>query len=299
MPQMNIPLSPKNPNGPLRVIMLGRVSTEHQNIENIDASFASNDQALRRMYNGQTEILQLGERGSGWKVNRESIQQAEAEIQTGTWDLVLMEDLSRAWRNPQYQHRLAQLCIDHRTRMICLGDGIDTADRQWEILLNAAVMRHAATVPEARRRVRRTADYQFQKGGMVLKIRFGYRRLTPAEAASGAFGPVGLRLARVPEATPIIRDMRERVLRGESYASIARWLNAAEISPGPYATGEVWTGPLVCTLLRDPILNGMRRFRMLDFQMTYATGEHRRVPNPHPLTAAYPDLAHMTPEEQQ
>lgn len=299
MPQMNIPLTPKNPSGPLRVIMLGRVSTAHQNIENIEASYASNARVLSQMYPGETEIRHFGERGSGWKVNRVTIDEAENEIKTGTWDLVLMEDLSRAWRNPQFQFRLAQLCVDHRTRMICIGDGIDTADPNWETLLGAAVLRHSATVPETRRRVRRTADYQFQLGGMVLKLRYGYRRLTAEEAASGEFGPVGLLVARMPECTPIILEMRQRVLRGESYASIARWLNAAEISPGPYVTGGVWNGPLVRDLLRDPILNGLRRFRMLEYRLTYATGEHKREQNANPQTAECPELAHMTQQEQE
>ncbi len=64
---------------------------------------------------------------------------------------MLTEDIGRAWRNPEYQYRLAHLCIDSRTRLICIGDGVDTADPNWQPILSAAVMRHGMTVPETRR----------------------------------------------------------------------------------------------------------------------------------------------------
>ncbi len=54
-------------------------------------------------------------------------------------------------------------------------------------------------IPDTRRRVRRTADFAFRQGGMVQKHRLGYRKLTKEQAASGAFGPIGLRIALVPE----------------------------------------------------------------------------------------------------
>ena len=62
-----------------------------------------------------------------------------------------------------------------------------------------AAYRHGMHIPDTRRRVRRTASHAFEHGGMVGKIRYGYRKLTPEEADSGTFGPKGLRLARVPD----------------------------------------------------------------------------------------------------
>lgn len=295
----NIPIAAKSAEGPLRVILIGRVSTEHQNIENIDASYEESERLLRKIYDGPVQIKRFGERGSGWKVSRRTIQEAEAEIETGQWDLVLTEDIGRAWRNPEYQYRLTHLCVDSRTRLICIGDGVDTADPNWKPILSAAIMRHGMTVPETRRRVRRTATYAFHKGGMVLKVCFGYHRLSIEEAASGEFGPVGLRIAKVEAATSVIREMRERVLRGEQYSLIASWLNGEGVEVGPYVVSGEWTGRLVEDILKNPILHGLRRFRDHEHQLIYKTGEHRREKNPHPETELVPELAHMTREEQE
>ncbi len=288
---------PKIPGGPLMVIMIGRISTDHQNIENIEASYEEDERYLKRLYAGEMHIKRLGERGSGWKINRATINEALEEIKTSIWDVVIMEDLGRAYRNPQFQFMIAHLCVDHDTRLICIGDGLDTGEAHWEPILGTAVMRHSMTVPDTRRRVKRTATHAFHRGGMVLKIRFGYRRLTPEEAASGAYGPVNLRMAKVAEATPIILEIRVRALRGDSYPNIAEWLNDSGIKPGEYATSGVWTGKLVNDLLRDPILYGLRTFRDVLHKLIFSTGVHRRNRNKNPETESIPALAHMTREE--
>src|ERR1700683_805794 len=52
MSQSTIPLRPKNVDGKLRVIVVGRVSTEHQDTENIRASFRFVEEHLTRLYHG-------------------------------------------------------------------------------------------------------------------------------------------------------------------------------------------------------------------------------------------------------
>ena len=99
----SIEFLPKNPNGPLMVLAIGRISTDHQNIENIDASYEVDERHLRRLYPGEMNIKRLGERGSGWKINRATIKEALEDIESGNWDVVIMEDLGRAYRNPEFQ----------------------------------------------------------------------------------------------------------------------------------------------------------------------------------------------------
>ncbi|WP_437194446.1 recombinase family protein [Planctomicrobium sp. SH527] len=296
---LQAPLIPKDPTGPLRVILIGRISTPHQSLENIEASYAADEKFLRQYYDGHVHIKHLGERGSGLRTDRQSIIEAEEEIESGTWDLVLMEDLSRAYRNPRHQHAFVQDAVDADTRVICIGDNLDTADPQWELMMGAATLRHGMHIPDTRRRVRRTADYAFQQGGMVLKVRYGYRKLSKEEAASGEFGPVGLRIARIPEATAVIQEMRRRVLRGQEYGAIADWLNEQGILPGRYTKSRKWVGKTVVDLLKDPLLQGQRRFRTLIYQPIYRTGKHRREKNATPEFRHYPELAHLTAAEQE
>lgn len=290
-----VPLTPKQPGRPLRALVLGRISTPHQDEENIQASYRYVEDHLRRLYDGPLEVRHLGEQASGMLVDRATIREADALITSGTWDLVIAEDLSRIYRNPRHQYDFVQDAVDARTRVICIADNLDTADDNWEIMLGAATLRHGMTVPDVRRRVRRTATHAFHRGGMVLKVKFGYRKLTTEEAAAGTFGPPGLRIAKRPECTPIIIEMKDRILRGDSYEAVAEWLRAEGVESPPYA--RRWTARLVKSLLVDPLLCGSRRFRNVVHQLVYRTGRYRRVRNAEPEESHHPELAHLTCEE--
>src|SRR3954451_4271811 len=256
MPYGTAPLVPKDPAGPPRVLVLGRISTVHQNPENIDASYRFVGDFLKRMHDGPIHVKHLGEQASGMRTDRATIVEAEDEIATGTWDLAITEDLSRFYRNPRHQYAFVQEAVDHETRVICIGDHLDTAEEGWEVALGAAVLRHGLYIPDTRRRVKRTAQHAFHRGAMVQKIRYGYRKLTREEAESGAHGPRGLRIARRPECTAILREMTRRVRDGVPYTAVAEWLNDQQVAPGPYVTKRRWTGKLVEDTLRDPILHG-------------------------------------------
>lgn len=290
-----IPLSPKDPAGPLKVLVIGRISTVHQNIENIDASYRYVETYLRQHYSGPLDLRHLGEQASGMLTDRATVREAEDLIATGLWDLVIAEDLSRIFRNPRHQFRFVQDAVDAETRVICIADNLDSADENWEIMMGAAALRHGTAIPDIRRRVRRTATHAFHGGGMVLKIRFGYRKLSVEEARSGLFGPAGLRIARRVECTPILRQMKDRVLAGQHYETVADWLRQDGIERPPYA--RVWTARLVKSLLADPILSGTRLFRRVLHRPLFRTGKHRRIRNAEPERTQYPELAHFTQEE--
>ncbi len=295
----SVPLVPKNPDGPLMVLVLGRVSTKHQDVKNIEASYEDVERFLKSIYDGPTHLKHLGEQGSGMLVDRVSIVEAEQEIETGLWDLVLMEDLSKAYRNPRHQYAFVQNCVDAETRVICTGDNLDTADSDWEVAMGSAALRHGLHIPDTRRRVRRTATYAFHNGGMVQKVRFGYRKLTREEAASGQFGPQGLRIEKVSEATVTFDEIRARVHNGAGLQDITQWLNAAGVKPGPYVKKGYWSRNNVEGLLYDPILSGMRTFRKQKFRPIYRTGRHLRTKNQNPEREYVAQLAHMTVDEQK
>jgi len=285
--------------GDLQVVAIGRISTVHQDLENIEASYRYIQDYLRRICAGPMNVRLLGEQASGMLTDRATIREAEDLVASGKIDLVIAEDLARIYRNPRYQYDFVQNAVDVGTRVICIGDNLDTADENWEITMGAAALRHGLHIPDTRRRVRRTATYAFHKGGMVQKIRYGYRKLTPEESASGHFGPKDLRIVKQSECTPVIREMVNRVLRGETYASIAHWLESDGIQPGPYVVSRRWSPRIVVDLLDDPILSGTRTFRDTIYRPVFKTGKHKPEPNPEPETEYCPELAHITAEEHE
>src|SRR4051812_8999671 len=176
---------PKVPGGPLRVLMIGRISTPHQDLESIDAGYRDVRDFLARIYDGPLHVKELGGRGSGMRTDREPIVEAEEEIATGTWDLVIAIDLGRIYRNPRHLYAFVQDAVDHDTRVITVADNFDTADPSWHLGMGIASIQHGMVIPETQRRVRSKARDQFHKGRMVQKVRYGYRKLTAEEAAAG------------------------------------------------------------------------------------------------------------------
>ena len=94
---------------------------------------------------------------------------------------------------------------------------------------------------DTRHRVHAKAVHDFNRGGMVTKIPFGYRKLTVEESLSAKFGSPGLRMAKLSEWTPTLQGMKARVLQRDTYASVAAWLNESGIPTGPYAKTKYWT----------------------------------------------------------
>ncbi len=266
----------------LRVLHLGRVSTDHQNISNIDAAKEAMIEKVLKDHVGEIRNISLGERGSGWKIQRQAVQTAMEMIASREVDLVILEDISRAFRNPQWQYRFAHLCLDHNVRFISPGDVIDTALPDWEPMLALAVTRHSMLVPDTRRRVNRNATHSFRHGGMVLKVPFGYERLSREDAVARASGGKPRRIVKMDAATPVIRQMVERVLAGNSLEDVARWLNDEGVAPGAYNDAGRWSGKNMSDLLLNPLLSGKRTFRRVTSQIIYETGDYRRERNRHP-----------------
>ncbi len=299
MPITNVPLIPRDPNGKLVVVVIGRISTSGQDIENIDASYRVVKAYLADIYDGEMDIRFLGERASGMLTDRSTIREAEDLVNRGIVDLVISEDLSRIYRNPRHQYNFVQDAVDAGTRVICIGDNLDTADENWEVSMGTAALRHGLFIPDTRRRIRRTATDSFHKGGQVTKVRYGYRKLTKEEAASGEFGPEGLRMAKVGECTPVIHEMRRRLMKDRMVAPVVDWLNDEGISPGSYVKKGRWSKSGLKELMRDPILSGTRMFRDTLYSPIFKTGKHLRSKNPQPEFEQCPELAHMTLEEQK
>jgi len=293
---------PKDPDGILKVILLGRVSTTHQQMCNIQAGYVYARQILKNVHDGDCLVKELGDCASGMRTDRPSIIEAERLIEDGWPDLVLMEDLSKAYRNPRHQYEFVQDAVDKRVRVIAVGDNLDTYDENWEVALSAATMQHGTHIPHTRRRVRRTATDCFHRGGMVMRVRFGYRKLSKAEAASGQFGTKGLRLVKQPEWTETILRVRDMVVNEvatgkKRIGDIVDYLNDNNVPTGPYVEKRRWNRRVLLDLLRSPILYGGRSFRQIIYQYQYKTGKHLREKNANPEAEYVPELAHMSREQ--
>lgn len=140
------------------------------------------------------------------------------------------------------------------------------------ILSKGIIMR--AQPPEPRPQTPSTAKDHV----VVTKVKYGYLKLTDEEAASGQFGPVGLKIAKDSNCTAILHGVRQQLLQKHSLNEAAASLNERNVPVDPYATNKFWTGPLLEGLMRSPLLQGLLE-----------TGTKRSY---------HPELAHFTQAEQ-
>src|SRR3954462_303340 len=112
----NVPIIPKNSDGVLRIISIGRLSqpkeTEAATQQSLEAIRRENERMLATIYSGPNHIRYLAEQVSGMLAERLTITELWQLVASGEWDLIVAEDLSRIFRNPAFQLLFLQQCVD-------------------------------------------------------------------------------------------------------------------------------------------------------------------------------------------
>lgn len=112
-----------------RVSIYAKYSTEEQDPRSIEDQVAFCKHFLEALGITDFEITVLCDpETSGELVYRPGIDQVRAGIECNRWDLVIVEDSSRLFRNEHACLELVGMAADHEIRIICIGDEVDTAD---------------------------------------------------------------------------------------------------------------------------------------------------------------------------
>ena len=291
------PIIAKAEDGVLHVAFNGRISTESQDIGNIEASFIPLNAVLNDLWMGQVKIEKYGEQSSGLNIDRPEMIRLNKQIKTGTLDLLMSEDLGRLYRDPGALWGLLDNCGKYKVRVICPGDDLDTANDNWRKTAHSAISSHCGFIDDTRRRLKRTASKRFPEGGLNIHVIPGYEKITRAEASARSDDP-GLQLRLIEEYRSVVDDIRRKVVfENYSYARLAEYLNAIGFKPGPYVQSDLWSGLLVKTWLRNPLLCGWRRRSVNLYGRDEVSKEPTITPNDAPTKKYHTVLAFMTEAE--
>jgi site-specific DNA recombinase len=177
---------------------------------------------------------------------RPQYQRLLADITDRHVDAVLVWHLDRLHRQPRELEEFVDTCSAANLKHLVTLHGevdIGSGDGMLIARIMAAV---AANESDAKsRRQRRKMDELAQQG----------------QPHGGAYRPFGYDEDKVTvreSEAKIIRQLADRLLAGESLASLARWLNDNDI---PTTTGKQWRTQGVRNLLRNPRLSGQRTHR--------------------------------------
>jgi DNA invertase Pin-like site-specific DNA recombinase len=281
------PLTPRN-GATLKVLGIARISTEHQDV----LSLADQEALYRRWLAEHTplpfHLNMIAGRGSGECLDREEARRARAEVETGSYDLVIAEDLGRIFRRAHSQ-LFCELCEDYETRLVAINDHVDTGQDGWRVLAGFASMRHELYNADTAKRIRRSLRNRFLQGGVVQTTVFGF--IKPPGAKTDA------ELQKDPAAQPIYDEMFRRLEEGANYSEIADWLEEQKVPLPPYARSSRWTCSLVTQLIHNPILKGLRVRNKKMSKRVNQTGRRKSVTAPasERLERHCPHLAFIEP----
>jgi site-specific DNA recombinase len=160
---------------------------------------------------------------------------------TGEVTTVIVWALDRLSRQPRELEALIDLA-DSGTEVHTVSGQLDLTAPEGRLVARILMAASASESDQASKRIRREklarADAGLNHGG----------------SRAFAFERDG-RTHRQSE-VPILREMAERVLSGESLNAVARWLN--EIGAAPSQRAKHWSGTTVRTVLANPRIAGYR-----------------------------------------
>jgi DNA invertase Pin-like site-specific DNA recombinase len=249
MLELNPPLGPPKNGRKLNVLGICRISTINQD----QKSLADQEAMYRHRIESWTklpyEMHVLASQGSGQNLARPDYLNAIELVESGAFDLVITEDLSRICRRVQ-AHMFCETCEDAKTRLIAINDHIDTARPGWEMHSYFAIMRHGTYNKDVSERIKRTQRNRFTQGGIIQFVIFGYIKPTGAKHEK--------ELRKDPSAGPIYDKWFAMLEAGADYSEVGDWLNSLKIPTGPYSRSRRWTGKMVKRITFNPILKGRR-----------------------------------------
>lgn len=277
---------PKDP----RVLDYCRFSTDEQRQQSI----ADQDDYCRGFLddnrcNPRTIELLSDEGLSGELQSRPGIDKVREGIRNRRWDLITVEDSSRLYRGIQWCLPLVGLAVDMGIRVICINDGVDTANEDWEQRLIDAQSHHGKDNYYTRFRIKRAHDGLWRMGAAIGLLRPGYRRYrqNPNIPKSPKFDEID------PQWLPVILRAFRMVATLRPLEGVGDYLTQSGLPKTSNGLKSKWTDRNVMSLIRCTKYRGVEFYRQEISKKTHATGGYNPVPNPDPTKVLQREMPHL------
>jgi site-specific DNA recombinase len=264
----------------LLVLIYARFSTDEQRRRSIKAQVEFCIRFLTALGVIDVKIVTMSDEAmSGELVSRPGIDRVREGIASREWDLVLVEDSSRLFRDEVSCLQLVRLAVDKEIRTICINDLVDTTEADWEQRLTDAARHHEITNRFCSYRVKRAHEELWESGAALGPLKAGYRRTAsvPAKEDAPEEGPYYDEVD--PRWAPIILGAYERIAAGQMPWTVATWLTESGLPKTGHSTSAVWSVKNVNDLIRRTDCRGHQVYRERISRKEYSTGKHKPRPN--------------------
>lgn len=235
------------------------------------------------IYSGETEFDVVATTGKGERLDRPELAAIERKLETGNYDLFVMDDVGRLVRG-HHAVSLWGTAVDNGTRCVAPIDDLDTISEGWERDLLQACGEHVGHNILASRRIKQKSMNRF--------IKYGH---TAARPIASYIVPQGARSYddwRIDEAISLLIRQAASVLRRTLNCSgVADWFNERGVKPGLCCRSKLWNGPMVRRFFGNTLLKGKPQ------RGKYHTVKHhkrgRRISVKNPKGPAFYDAPHL------
>lgn len=181
---------------------------------------------------------------------RPAYERMMSDAAAGRVQAIVVWDVDRLTRTPRELEDVIEVADRHRLELASVGGEIDLATPQGRMTarIKGVVARHEAE--QTSRRVKRHNDDAAAVGQAHGPVRFGWQRVRQLD---GTF-----RDELDPVEAPIVREMADRILAGDSLRTVANALNASGVLT---ERGNVWRTTTVRRVLLRPGNAGRRLHR--------------------------------------
>lgn len=250
----------------MRVAIFGRYSSRLQDELSLDAQVFEMERHCQTQGWTITHRFLLPETRSADVERSEEFQSMLRAAKAREFDCLLVHKLDRFGRNREtsvvHKAALRRMGVQVRSVVENLGDGI--LDRVMEGMLEVFAEFYSHNLAQETRKGQGQAVRRgLWRGGAVP---WGLRKVAVQEAGKTHWG-----LEVDPVTGPVMREVYERVARGEKTGDVVDWVQAR--------TGEAWSRPTFYTRLRNPVYYGLIQYG----RTTMPAGHKRRKADPEAL----------------
>ncbi|AWI74202.1 hypothetical protein CEW83_02340 [Parazoarcus communis] len=231
-----------------------RYSDESQSPTSIDDQLRRcRDIAERHGYPTSNALVFTDEEVSSFRADKAASREGYRKLmdawEQGRIDILIVDELSRLARNGRQQLELFE-SIDSTGVRFLTANGIDSALEGWRLVFNIQGMMAQEESRATSFRVIRGMRGQLERGYMIAQPPIGYQSERVLENGR----ELGTKWSVDEASASLVREMYARRGKGESFGSIAAWLNGCGV-PTP-RNGRLWRAAGIQRLLENAIYRG-------------------------------------------
>jgi DNA invertase Pin-like site-specific DNA recombinase len=267
----------------MNAAIYARYSSENQRPESIDDQIsACRKFALDRNYTISETHLFTDQAASGARRDRNGLAALLAAAETGTFEIVLVDDLSRLARDNYLMLSVLAELRFHGVRVVSVADGLDSDDEEATLGIQVRGIFNELQLRDLRKKTLRGQIGQKERGFFVGERTFGYKSVPVGDLRIDKKGrprPAGYRMAIEPrEAAVVLRAFRE-FADGVAIAKIVKCFNEEGVI-GRFFGPKRWSPSTIHRILRNEKYAGRWVWNRTEFRRDPRTGRRRQFVKP-------------------